>query len=220
MAAYVSPEPHLRPDADAHPELCRVDGCEDRPTARGVCPRHYGLLRFKGKWRSKASNIMLAPKTTPARVPATTPDDPRDLRVAGILADRRVPAAVEARLEREDAEAREILRKHAALTAEHQALTVERNNLLVERAQLLLAARLRDSRAERYHALLTEAGAPTPEEDEGNADLETRIRWLVGRVKTLERARLPLRPKRLLEAAAAFAVRVRGELAGRGVSHG
>ena len=38
----------LRPDADAHPELCRVDECTGKVKARGVCDQHLTALGRAG----------------------------------------------------------------------------------------------------------------------------------------------------------------------------
>lgn len=42
MPPKTTEELRLRPDADAHPNLCRIDGCDaDKLQARGLCPTHY-----------------------------------------------------------------------------------------------------------------------------------------------------------------------------------
>lgn len=49
-------ERKLRPDADAHPELCRVDGCERVVECRGVCATCYICIRY-----ARLEGILLAP---------------------------------------------------------------------------------------------------------------------------------------------------------------
>lgn len=218
MAAPVnrSPEPHLRPDADAHPELCRVEGCESGPIARGVCPRHHGQLRPFRRWAEKAGMILLPPQSGP--------------RASGPIQGHDEPAPTVEETERD-----RLAQRVAELEADLGALTDERQALTTERAQLLLRAegaerqvveiqeafaRLRQHVAE-IDAALNGAAVPlvavepcgerggmerlvalglVVDEALPGARLQ-RLNWLVGRVRTLEQLRPAVTRATLLQAA-------------------
>lgn len=181
--ANLSPEPHIRPDADAHPELCRVDGCDRGPLARGVCQQHYNQLGPSGGWRSKAVEILLPAKTGPARAGAPPrlnggPKDEPISQVARLVGadpdagDAEIVAAVKARLEadagRVAATVEEQLRGVRERVAELEAALIR---VTRDRAELLLRAETAEASAAELRALLeartrTERPLLTPEDVE------------------------------------------------------
>lgn len=71
-----SPEPFLRDDVSAHPELCRVAGCDRSPWCRGTCKSHYNHMQPGRPWAHKAAAI-LAPVNGYAPTPADQIEDIR-----------------------------------------------------------------------------------------------------------------------------------------------
>lgn len=52
----------LRPDADAHPELCRIDGCTKPIQARGLCMSDYSRVGNRGAWDAFALPKLSGPE--------------------------------------------------------------------------------------------------------------------------------------------------------------
>lgn len=161
----------LRPDADTHPELCRVDGCTGKVKNRGGCGTHLTALT-RG---SDPTAILLprADRSEAARKAAATRARMRGETVASApVAEQPAPAVPV-----EDGDGIVLARTDDPVTS------VGENYTTPEAAAAHLGARLPDSVTESGVWVWVDFPAPAPTREQ---ELQAQVEEQAGQIRRLE----------------------------------